>query len=275
MLNPGDRFGDCKVEKQTEKNVMFGVLKRKWRVASLAVSETGAVRKDNQDAFFVDAAKTLFCVADGMGGGSEGATASRFVCEEIAKVAEIPDFAARMKAVDSAIGAANARIRAYSQEKGFKQMGTTVAVLLVNPADARKGVICHVGDSRIYRVRGGAAELLTKDHTIGGQLSEFATGDAAAGLRNRRNPLAHVLTRAIGVEEKVAGDWRKLDIEKNDRYLVCSDGVHDVIADSQIGDILTVSQDIEEASKRLSDEIVRNGAPDNYTYVMIKIGDGK
>ena len=255
---------------------MFGFFKQDRRqVSCVTASETGKVRKDNQDAFFVDAAKTVFCVADGMGGGSEGATASRFVCEEVAKVAETPDLTARMKAVDAAISAANARIRAYSLEKGFKQMGSTVAVLLVDPVNVRKGVICHVGDSRVDRVRDGAAELLTKDHTIGGQLSAFATGAQAADLKSRQNPLAHVLTRAIGVEEKVAGEWRKLDLEKGDRYLVCSDGVHDVVADSLVGEILTVSQDLEEASGKLADEVVRNGAPDNYTYVLIAIGGAK
>ena len=255
---------------------MFGVLKRKWRVSSLAVSETGAVRKDNQDAFFVDAAKTVFCVADGMGGGSEGATASRFVREEIARaVGGAGDLAGRMKAVDAAIGAANARILAYARERGFRQMGSTVAVLLVDPDDTRRAAICHVGDSRVYRVRRGSAELLTKDHTVGGQLSAFATGEQAAELRSRQNPLAHVLTRAIGVEEKVAGDWRKVDVAAGDRYLVCSDGVHDVVADSLVGEILTVERGLEAASRRLTDEIVRNGAPDNYTYVMVEIGGMK
>ena len=252
---------------------MFGFgKKKKLKAVCVTVSETGSVRKDNQDSFFVDRAKTIFCVADGMGGGSEGATASRFVCEEIAKVAETARLAARMKAVDAAIVSANARILAYAREKGFKQMGSTVAVLLLDPNDVRRAAICHVGDSRIYRVRHGSAELLTKDHTIGGQLSAFATGEQAAGLKSRANPLAHVLTRAIGAEERVSGEWRKIDLADGDRYLVCSDGVHDVIADSLIGEILTIEPDLESAAKRLGDEIVRNGAPDNYTYAVVRIG---
>ena len=170
--------------------------------------------------------------------------------------------------------AANARVRAYAEEKDFKQMGSTVAVLLLEPNDVRRAAICHVGDSRIYRVRHGSAELLTKDHTIGGQLSAFATGEQAAGLKSRANPLAHVLTRAIGAEEKVSGEWRKIDLSDGDRYLVCSDGVHDVIADSLIGEILTIEPDLESAAKRLGDEIVRNGAPDNYTYAMVKMWEG-
>ena len=247
--------------------------KKELTAAFVTASERGLVRKDNQDSLFVDGAKTVFCVADGMGGGAEGATASRFVCEEVEKAVKgAPDFGSRMRAVDGAIAAANARVRAYAEDKGFKQMGSTLAVLLTDPDDARRAAICHVGDSRIYRVRRGSAELLTKDHTIGGQLSAFATGEQAAGLRSRANPLAHILTRAIGAEGKAAGDWRKVDLADGDRCLVCSDGVHDVIADSLIGEILTVEPDLESASVRLADEIVRNGAPDNYTYVMVEIG---
>ena len=253
---------------------MFGFRKRtNPKVACVTASETGLVRKDNQDSFFVDAAKAVFCVADGMGGGAEGGTASRFVCEEVEKaVASATDFAARVRAVDAAIGAANARILAYAEEKRFRQMGSTLAVLLIDPEDGCRAAICHIGDSRIYRVRRGSAELLTHDHTIGGQLSAFAKGQQAVSLKSRANPLSHILTRAVGVDKEVAGEWRKIDVEDGDRYLVCSDGVHDVVSDSLVGEMLTVERGLKSASKRLSEVIVRNGAPDNYTYVIIEAG---
>lgn len=251
---------------------MIGFFKSRIpKVACLTVSETGLVRKDNQDAAFVDAAKTVFCVADGMGGGSEGGTASRFVCEEVAKATDAQTLVARMEAVDAAIRAANKRIRAYAQERGFAQMGSTVAVLLVDPENSRRGAVCHVGDSRIYRVRRGNVEQLTKDHTVGGQLSELVGGAQAIGLRSRANPLAHVLTRAIGMEGCVLGDWRKVDISEGDAFLVCSDGVHDVVSDSLIGELLTAEPEPATAADRLRDEVVRNGAPDNFTYIVIRM----
>lgn len=256
---------------------MFGFGKiMKSKAAYVTTSERGLVRKDNQDSLFVDAAKKVFCVADGMGGGAEGGTASRFVCEEVEKaVTSAPDFASRVRAVDAAIGAANARILAYAAEKRFRQMGSTLAVLLIDPEDGCRAAICHIGDSRIYRVRGGSAELLTHDHTVGGQLSAFATGRQAVSLKSRTNPLSHILTRAIGVDKVVAGEWRKIDVEDGDRYLVCSDGVHDVVSDSLVGEILTVERGLKSASKRLGGVIVRNGAPDNYTYVIIETGGAK
>ena len=255
---------------------MFGWLKRSaTRVDCLTFSETGAVRKDNQDAVFVDRARTVFCVADGMGGGSEGATASRFVCEEIAKAVGAGTFSERLKAVDAAIVTANDRIRAYAKERGFKQMGSTVAVLLLDPSDKRRAAICHVGDSRIYRIRRRKAELLTHDHTIGEQLADRARGITAAGFKSRTNPLAHILTRAIGAAERVEGEWRKIDAESGDRFLICSDGVHDVVSDARIGAILSRPGGLKESLRILADEVVRHGAPDNFSYVMVEFGGGR
>ena len=256
---------------------MFGLWeKKRLKVSCLSASETGLVRKDNQDSLFVDVAKTVFCVADGMGGGAEGATASRFVCEEVEKAVKgAPDFGSRMRAVDGAIAAANDRIRAYAKERDFKQMGSTVAILLLDPSDNRRAAICHVGDSRIYRIRRLKAELLTHDHTIGVQLGDLTKGITAAGFKSRTNPLAHVLTRAIGSADKVEGEWRKIDIESGDRFLICSDGVHDVVSDARIGSIIFGSDGLAMASRNLTDEIVRGGAPDNFSYVMVGFGGGQ
>lgn len=254
---------------------MFGLGKgkgKKLTAVSVTVSETGLVRRDNQDTAFVDAAQTVFCVADGMGGGAEGATASRIVCEELAKTTSATSLVARMEAVNAAIRAANGRILAYAKERSFAQMGSTVVVLLFDPADSRRGAVCHIGDSRIYRVRRGRAEPLTKDHTVGEQLSEFASGEQAVGLKRRTNPLAHVLTRVVGAGENAFGDWRKLDLAEGDAFLVCSDGVHDVIADSRIGEILSAGTELPAAANRLRDEIVGAGAPDNFSFVMVRLG---
>ena len=249
--------------------------KKRLKIVCVTLSETGAVRKDNQDSVFVDKAKTVFCVADGMGGGAEGATASRFVCEEIEKTVAAKTLAERMAAVEAAVAAANDRIRAYAKERDFKQMGSTVAVLLLDPSDSRRAAICHVGDSRIYRIRRRAAELLTHDHTIGGQLGELTTGITAAGFKSRTNPLAHVLTRAIGGADKVEGEWKRIDVADGDRFLICSDGVHDVVSDARIGVILSCPDGLKEASRRLAEEVVRHGAPDNFSYVMVETGGGK
>lgn len=254
---------------------MFGLSKRdELKVDCVTASDRGLVRKENEDHVFVDGAKTLFAVADGMGGGSEGARASEIVCEELAKTGPC-GLSVRVSGVEASVRAANDRILAYAREKGFKQMGSTVAVLVVEPENVSRAVILHVGDSRVYRVRGGSAELLTRDHTIGGQLSAFAKGGQAAELKSRANPLAHVLTRAVGVEPTVEIDRREVVLADGDRFLVCSDGVHDVVADSSVGEILTMNRDLGQAAEKLRDLVVTCGAPDNYSFVIVSFGGAK
>ena len=254
---------------------MFGnSIRDELKVDCVTVSDRGLVRKENEDHVFVDGTKTLFAVADGMGGGSAGARASEIVCEELDKTGPC-GLLVRASGVEASVRAANDRILAYAREKGFKQMGSTVAALVVEPENVRRAVVLHVGDSRVYRVRRGSAELLTHDHTIGGQLSAFAAGNQAAELRSRANPLAHVLTRAVGVEPTVEIARLEVDVEDGDRFLVCSDGVHDVISDSQVGETLTMNSDIERAAAELADYVVACGAPDNYSFVIVSFGGVK
>lgn len=254
---------------------MFGLSTREdLKVDCVTVSDRGLVRKENEDHVFVDGAKTLFAVADGMGGGSAGERASEIVCEELAKT-EVCGLSVRTSGVEASVRAANERIRAYARERGFKQMGSTVAALVVEPENVRRAVVLHVGDSRVYRVRRGSSELLTHDHTIGGQLSAFAAGEQAAELKSRSNPLAHVLTRAVGVEPTVEIDRLEVDVEDGDRFLICSDGVHDVISDSQVGETLTMNPDIGKAAAELADYVVVCGAPDNYSFVIVSFGGAK
>lgn len=254
---------------------MFGLSKREeLKVDCVTVSDRGLVRKENEDHVFVDGTKTLFAVADGMGGGSAGARASEIVCEELAKTA-VCGLSVRTSGAEASVRAANERILAHARERGFKQMGSTVAALVVEPENVRRAVVLHVGDSRVYRVRRGSAELLTHDHTIGGQLSAFAVGEQAAELKSRANPLAHVLTRAVGVEPTVEIDRLEVDVEDGDRFLVCSDGVHDVISDSQVGESLTMNRDIRTAAEKLKDLVVACGAPDNYSFVIVSFGGAK
>jgi len=256
---------------------VFGFLKKKAALGlkSVFVSETGLVRPDNQDHVYADAEARIFCVADGMGGGAEGARASGIVCRHVraaklgAAMRPLDDVRA---SVDAAIAAAHAEIRTYSRERGFEQMGSTAAIVVFDGFDLKHAAVCHVGDSRVYRIRRGMVEALTRDHTVGSACAEFA-GKNASAFRDRKNPLAHVLTRAIGVTEgMVRADWRTVDIQSGDRFVICSDGVHDVITDARLA-VFAGGGTLESAKKRLAQEVVAKGAPDNYSFVMVEVGE--
>ena len=233
------------------------------------MSETGLVRTDNQDNVLVSVSHGVFGVADGMGGGAEGAKASATVCHELKMMTHVSGdtFGQRVSAVRASIADANAAIYAYATEHGFKQMGSTAVVMVFDPESYSRAAVIHVGDSRVYRIRRGLVSLLTRDHSVGRELSDFA-GSRAADMRSRSNPLTHVLTRAVGAQATVNVEEREIDVCPGDRYLLCTDGVHDVVTDARLG-VFAAAGDLESAAERLAAEVVRCGAPDNYSFVLV------
>lgn len=235
-----------------------------------ATTDRGLVRPENEDSYLMRKDDFFLSVADGMGGGADGALASAWVCEAFAGVLAAPfeGFRARVKGVGGALESANARIRAHMKERGIAMMGSTAAVLLADPARSARGVIAHVGDSRIYRWRRGKGVQLTRDHTVGDELGRAHVNAAdAAALKSRKNPLTHILTRAVGTGFKVRADWRKIDLRAGDRYLLCTDGVHDVLSNEQVSALLGRAKTPADAVKAFARDVIACGAPDNYTLV--------
>ena len=222
------------------------------RVSVCAMSKPGLVRKDNQDRVFVDEKRLVYCVADGVGGAEEGGRASEIVCRNVKMMlaAAPEDFTSRVEAVGQAVADANAAIFAHAREHGYGAMGSTVAVLVLDPANARHAAICHVGDSRVYRIRGGMPQLLTRDH--------------------RRGAGANVLTRAVGAAESVAADWFEITSSNSSRFILCTDGVHDVESETRLA-VFVSAGPVESAAQRLSADIERRGAPDNYSFVIVEV----
>ena len=242
-------------------------------VKTASRSETGLVRKTNQDSVLCLPEMNVFAVADGMGGGSEGGLASRMVCEDLARAVRASAYMRRIGEIAEAVSAANARIFEYARKRGFRQMGSTVALLAVDYTGFERGVGGYIGDSRVYRLRNGAAELLTRDHSVGAELDQAVAG-AGGRFSARSNPLAHILTRAIGTKEEVQLEWRKVDISAGDRFVICSDGVHDVVETDELAGLVARSA-LEKAADALEREVVAHGAPDNYSFVIVEIGGAR
>ena len=222
-------------------------------VRSVSKSETGLVRADNQDRLYVDDARLAYCVADGVGGGAEGARASELVCANLKMVvyAAADTFKARTSAVQKALEDANASLFAYAREKGLPLVASTVAALVLDPANPRHAAICNVGDSRIYRFRRGMPEILTRDH--------------------RRDANDHTLTRAIGAGEKVRVEWTEIDSTDGARFLLCTDGVHDVVSKGRLAVFALSAATLDEAAARIAADVVRHGAPDNFSFVLLEV----
>jgi len=241
------------------------------------VSDRGLVRADNQDNYANMPDQSLLCVADGMGGGSDGALASQWACEAMAKAIEglSPDDLARREAsIAAALDEVNQRIRTYARQHGYKTMGTTLVGLVADPRFNVLGRVFHVGDSRAYRLRFGRLDPLTRDHTVGNEISQaMVVGNAeqARVLQARTNPLTHILTRALGTEMRVRPEWKSIDLQRGDRLLFCSDGVHDLLDDEAIREILSQSATPRVAVARLESAVRKAGAHDNYTILCAYI----
>lgn len=231
----------------------FGFRSRKPtppQLSAVFVSETGLVRKENQDNVLVALHRGVFCVADGVGGAVDGGSASAILVHELRMMmhAVEENFESRVSAAQLALVSANIEIYKCSRERGAGTMGTTAAVMVFDLADRTRAAVIHVGDSRVYRIRGGMAKALTRDH---------------------RAPGGNALTRAIGAGPTVKCDCTEIDVRPGDRFVICSDGVHGMVSDGRIAAFVAKGQ-LDAAAERLSAEVVKHGAEDNYSFILIE-----
>jgi protein phosphatase len=146
-------------------------------------------------------------------------------------------------------------------------MGTTVVGAMFSPRKKRM-YIGHVGDSRCYRVRGGAIQLLTRDHSL---INDYLLAMPDLTEEQRSELPKNVITRALGMQDQVVVDLQHDDPFPNDVYVLCSDGLSGMIPDEEIMKIVSSSADIREGCKRLIARANESGGEDNITAVLIKI----
>ena len=258
--------------------MLFGLLgkQRRFRTDVAFASECGPVRRENQANVVVDPKALVFCVADGMGGGEAGGEASASICRNVdSALHERASFADRVRLVDDAIHRADGEIRAVSAAAGYRQMGSTVAVLVSD--GKRIAAVGNVGDSRVYRLRDGKLCQLTRDHTLTAEILSHRLPQGAKPLADvRALALSHVLTRAVGVgQERLKVDWRRVDVKEGDVMLLCSDGVHGSVLPSELAAAVAAGGGAEEILGRICSLVVAAGAHDNYSAVVVKIGGDK
>ncbi len=251
-------------------------------VEAFGATDVGMKRRLNEDVFLVDKRTGVFLVADGMGGHAAGEVASRLAAEEISAVYgrrsdETTDLtwpehwnmarSATANILTDAVLAGHDKVTAaVNSDENLKGMGTTV-VAAVQPPDTDKMVICHVGDSRAYRLRKGRLDLLTDDHSwVHEQVAAgFLTEDAA-----RSHPLKNVVTQALGGSTEPKVDILETDMEEDDLYLLCSDGLNSMLTDQEIQDLLGVGKELAEISAKLIVAANERGGNDNISVVLLK-----
>ena len=229
-------------------------------------SDTGRRRRRNEDAYVCE--PPLFAIADGMGGAQAGEVASGLAA---AVLAEPPGEERGEERVRLMIQEANRRVfRRSSEDAAASGMGTTMTVALVDESSGAI-VLGHVGDSRAYRVRAGALEQLTEDHSLVGELTR-------SGKLSREEAESHpqrsVITRAVGTEPDVDVDVATIQAEPGDLFLLCSDGLTDMVSDREILALLDGADDLDGAARALVDAANRSGGEDNVTVVLFRLAGG-
>jgi protein phosphatase len=233
-------------------------------VGSYAVaSDTGRKRRRNEDNYVV--APPLFAVADGMGGAQAGEVASRLAASALE--AGDSDGLQGLERIDALIQEANRRIydRA-STDPSASGMGTTMTVALVEGMTVAIG---HVGDSRGYLVRGEQMEQLTDDHSL---VNELLKSGRLSEEEAQVHPQRSVITRAVGTDPDVDVDGFTIEAEEGDVFLLCSDGLTDMVEDEEILELVHANRDdLEKAVKALVAAANRGGGEDNITAVAFQI----
>jgi len=224
-------------------------------------------RTQNEDAYWADPERGVFALADGMGGRRGGAMASSLAVRAAAQTTQRGRRADGIGVVRAAIRRANALVHARRKGRNA-EMGSTLAMLYVHDGST---VIGHVGDSRVYRLRDGRMNRMTRDHDFYAKLQE-----AGAGLlpERRRLPSGNVLTRIVGWPDRGAPDIRVDEACTGDLFLLCSDGLSDVLDDLLIAEIL-MSAPLRCAASRLVELALRAGADDNITALVVRLAAGE
>jgi PPM family protein phosphatase len=243
-------------------------------------TDVGRRRKINEDSFLVSPEMSLYAVCDGMGGHNAGEVASRMATETISAFIERSavekeitwpwglDASLSFDAnrVKTAIRLANARVfQAADNREELTGMGTTVVTALISGDVMTVG---SAGDSRCYLVRGGELKQLTRDDS-------WVSAALGEGILNsddvEHHPLRNVITKAVGARDAIDLDVLVHDLQPGDLVMLCSDGLHGMVSDQEIGRILQSSLDsLEEASARLIEAANEAGGRDNVTVVLLR-----
>jgi protein phosphatase len=246
------------------------------RAIAAGHTDVGKERSHNEDRFVIVPEMNLFVVADGMGGHQSGEVASRLAASAIASYFKSGDASRTRRALAdrlrSAVATANAKIYSRADdERAYRGMGTTVVAAVWSPAEGMLH-IGHAGDSRCYLIRGSTITQLTRDHSLVAdallERPDLTESDLSYLPRN-------VITRALGMGPTVDVDMKSEAAKVGDVFLLCSDGLHGLVSDEEIVEIVRKTADLTGACARLIDRANEHGGRDNITAVLVRIEDGE
>ncbi|MCH8180051.1 MAG: Stp1/IreP family PP2C-type Ser/Thr phosphatase [Proteobacteria bacterium] len=236
-------------------------------------TDTGRVRSNNEDAIALDESCALAVLADGMGGYAAGEVASGMACEFIraelgrwlGEAAANASDADVKRAMDICVDNANRAIfSAANSNPTYAGMGTTLVLGVFRSGRLLMG---HIGDSRGYRWRAGQIQQITKDHSL---LQEQIDAGMLTPEQALFSANKNLVTRALGVEDLALLETHQHEIQPGDVYLMCSDGLSDMLRDSQLADIIGAHQSLQDMGGALVAAANEAGGRDNIAVVLVR-----
>ena len=245
---------------------------RTFKVQSASLTDRGLNERRplNEDALLHDPERSIFAVADGVGGAEAGEVASSTAIEVLDEAfrhqtdgADIEDL------MELAIQRANASIHQMAQEHAkFSMMATTIVALHLKGNIATFG---HVGDSRLYRLTpDGQLHRETEDHSI---VEEEVRAGRMTPEQAANHPSKNVISRALGAEQGVEVDMKTMEVEDGTEFLLCTDGITRHVSDNELRQLMVVSDSLDELCSELKRRCYDRGAEDNLTVVAIRVGE--
>jgi len=243
---------------------------RDFSVHISGITDVGVVRQNNEDAIAYQAEQGLVILADGMGGHNAGEVASQLAVETVEqRLLQVigEDAPAYDELLTDAIYQANTAV--YERSKlvaDCNGMGTTLVVACFDHDQAH---IANVGDSRLYLYRDGALSQLTQDHSL---VAEMVAKGFMSPQEARQSPQKNIITRAVGLQDEVEVDIYEQGLRVGDLYLLCSDGLSDVVDDETIHTCIEENiSNIDALSRQLVDKALQAGGPDNVSVIVVQL----
>ena len=226
-------------------------------------TDVGRVREVNEDSFTVIAPET-YVVADGMGGHAAGEVASRILVDTAKELLDRPEvFYSELVLKKAVLRANDAILSQASEVPEYAGMGTTATLF---HREGEQGIWAHVGDSRIYLLRGQELCQITRYHSL---VEDLVENGSITREEARNHPRKNILTRAVGAEENLLVDTGSLRLQNGDRLLLCSDGLTNMVTDAQIQEILQDGHPMDKAAV-LVQKALEAGGTDNITAIVVE-----
>ena len=232
-------------------------------------TDTGSKRSNNQDSIYysdkpVGPLPNLYIVADGMGGHRAGDQASKMAIDiavDFIKRSTIEHPIAVLKR--AMIFANNEIYKTASRDPDLRGMGTTMVAAVCQDD---KLFVANIGDSRLYAI-GNDIKQITMDHSL---VEELIRDGKLERKKGRNHPEKNIITKAMGSKEEVIPDFFEIDINPEDKYLLCSDGLSNMVEDDEIRDIVIDNEDLRDIAQALIDRANYYGGADNISVVIIE-----